>query len=159
MVEYAKSFGTRTVIFTSGIKRPNHLSQEEIDFYINEMNVRLLEIEEHEPWNSRLKQNIRNFYEKFINPQSFSSITKEELSRLKKIGLDKIVFDFQAYEHETDKYLMGRNREKHSCLLDSLLNASFIGIETDVHFIPMKPNYKEIPKEHIEEAIEKAKTL
>jgi len=144
MVKYAKSFGIRTVIFTSGIKRPNFLSQEEIDFYTNEMNIKLLEIEEHEPWNDRLKMSIRSFYERIINPKSFSPITKEEMKRLKELGLDKIVFDFQAYEHETDQYLMGRNREKHSCLLDSLLNASFIGIETDVHFIPLKPNYREI---------------
>ena len=27
-----------------------------------------------------------------------------------------------------------------------LINASIVGIETDVHFIPMKPNYKEIPE-------------
>lgn len=39
---------------------------------------------------------------------------------------------------------MGRNRQKHLCLLDSLLNASIVGLETDVHFIPMKPNYREI---------------
>ena len=39
---------------------------------------------------------------------------------------------------------MGRNRQKHICLLESMINASTIGIETDVHFIPMKPNYKEI---------------
>ena len=40
---------------------------------------------------------------------------------------------------------MGRNEQKNLCLLDSLLNASFAGLEVDVHFIPMKPNYKEIP--------------
>lgn len=108
------------------------------------MNLRLLQIEENEPWNERLKNNVKNRYEKIINPPLFSPITKQELNQFKSIGLDKIVFDYQAYEHETDEYLMGRNRQKHLCLLDSLLNASIIELETDVHFIPMKPNYRQI---------------
>ena len=145
MVEYAKSFGIRTVIFTSGIKRSLPLSEEIIESYKKEMTFKLSEIEKYEPWNERLKNNVKNNYENLIYLSLFSSITKQELSILKSIGLDKIVFDYQAYEHETDEYLMGRNRQKHLCLLDSLLNASIIGIETDVHFIPMKPNYREIP--------------
>jgi len=144
MIEYVKKNDIRTVIFTSGIKRPIPLDEEVKSKYINEMNRELEEIEINEPWNDRLKNNIRTYYNRIINPPIFSPITKEELRLLKKIGLDKIVFDYQAYEHETDEYLMGRNREKHLCLLDSMLNASSSGIETDVHFIPMKPNYKEI---------------
>lgn len=144
MVQYAKSLGIKTVIFTSGVKKPS-LDGELIRFYTKEMNVRLQEIEKYEPWNNRLKNNIKRYYEMIINPPSFSPITKEELYKLKRIGLDKIVFDYQAYEHETDEYIMGRDREKYICLLNSLMNASVVGIETDVHFIPMKPNYKEIP--------------
>lgn len=144
MVEYAKSFGIRTVIFTSGIKRPKPFDEKIVNFYVDEMNCVLNEIEQYEPWNERLKNNIRNYYERMIHPSIFCSITKEELYSLKNMGLDKIVFDYQAYEHETDEYLMGRDRQKHSCLLDSLMNASIVGLETDVHFIPMKPNYKEI---------------
>jgi len=145
MVEYAKSFGIKTVIFTSGIKRTNSLNEEIINFYTNEMNIRLQEIEQYEPWNDRLKNNVKRYYERIINLPSFSPITKEELYKLKHIGLDKIVFDYQAYEHDTDKFLMGRDTNKYACLLKSLMNASVIGLETDVHFIPMKPNYKEIP--------------
>ena len=40
---------------------------------------------------------------------------------------------------------MGRDRKKHCCLLDSMLNAASVDITTDVHFIPMKPNYREFP--------------
>ena len=145
MVEYAKSKGIRVVIFTSGIKRAKPPKQEVIDFFAAEMQSRIAEIEEHEPWNDRLKGNVRRYYERMMNPPSFSPITKEELRELKAIGLDKIVFDYQAYEHDTDEFLMGRDREKHACLLESMMNASIIGLGTDVHFIPMKPNYKEIP--------------
>lgn len=145
MVSYAKSFGIRTVIFTSGIKKTLPLTNEAIEFYKNEMNSKLREIEKFESWNDRLKNNIRNTYERIINPPLYSPITKEELRMLKEKGLDKIVFDYQAYNHETDEYLMGRDSQKNLCLLDSLLNASFAGLEVDAHFIPMKPNYKEIP--------------
>lgn len=145
MVEYAKSFGIRTVIFTSGIKKSLPLTEYVIKFYTKEMNFRLSEIEKHEYWNERLKNNVKNHYDRILHPSLFSPITKEELWLLKSIGLDKIVFDYQAYEHETDEYLMGRNRQMYSCLLDSLLNVSNVGLETDVHFIPMKPNYREIP--------------
>ena len=145
MVKYVKSLGIRTVIFTSGIKKSLPLTDEIRDLYIKEINLRLAEIEKYEPWNERLKTSIKNHYERLLNPPIFSAITKEELYLLKTIGLDKIVFDYQAYEHETDEYLMGRNRQKHLCLLDSLVNASSTGLETDVHFIPMKPNYREIP--------------
>ena len=145
MVAYAKKFGIRLVIFTSGIKRPLPLPLELKDFYEKEMNDRLKEIEDTEPWNELLKNSVKNYYKKFLEPSSFSPITKEELSKLKQLGLDKIVFDYQAYEHETDEFLMGRDRQKHLCLLDSMINASLVGLDTDVHFIPMKPNYKEIP--------------
>ena len=145
MVEYAKSKGIRVVIFTSGIKYPKPPKQEVIDYYTAEMESRIAEIEEHEPWNERLKGNVRRYYERILKPSTFGPIEKEDLLALKEMGLDKIVFDYQAYEHDTDVYLMGRDGEKHAHLLDSIMNAAVIGLETDIHFIPMKPNYKEIP--------------
>lgn len=144
MVEYSKSFGIRTVIFTSGIKKRLPMDPNYVKYYINKMNEDLYEIEVNEPWNDRLKNSIKNYYERIINPSELSGITKNEVLELKRLGLDKIVFDYQAHEHETDEYLMGRNRAKHNYLLDSLIHASIGGLETDVHFIPMKPNYKEI---------------
>lgn len=144
MVEYATSRGIKTVIFTSGIKKTTPPSNLECEFLLSEMNEKLKEIDEHEPWNNRLKNNIRAHYQKMIQPNTFSSISKLELSRLKSFGLAKIVFDYQAYEHDTDAYLMGRDRNKHACLLTSMFNASVVGLSTDVHFIPMKPNYHEI---------------
>lgn len=144
MIKYAKSYGIRTVLFTSGVKKRIKHSEEVIKYYTNEMNRRINLVETYEPWNERLITNIKNHYSSLLNPPEFSCVTKDELQFLKGFGLNKIVFDFQAYEYETDEYVMGRNPQKRECLLDSLLNASLIGIETDVHFIPMKPNYKEI---------------
>lgn len=145
MIKYAKSKGIRVVIFTSGVKKTIPISEEEKEYYTNRMNEHLQEIEEYEPWNERLKESIHRNYERIISPDQFSCISKDELAKLKDIGLDKIVFDYQAYEYETDRFLMGRSQSMHICLLDSLMNASIVGLNTDVHFIPMKPNYKEIP--------------
>ena len=49
------------------------------------MNDDLNEIEKYEPWNDRLKNNIKTYYEKFINPPEFSGLTKNELFEFKKI--------------------------------------------------------------------------
>lgn len=144
MVEYSKNLGIRTIIFTSGIKKRLPINPNTIKFYKEKMNDDLNEIEKYEPWNDRLKNNIKTYYEKFINPPEFSGLTKNELFELKRLGVDKIVFDYQAYEYDTDEYLMGRNNHKHVCLLDSMMHASIVGLETDIHFIPMRPNYKEI---------------
>lgn len=144
MVEYSKSLGIRTVIFTSGVKKRLSIDPNAIKFYKEKMNDDLNKIEKYEPWNDRLKNNIKNYYENIINPPEFSGLTKDELFELKRLGVDKIVFDYQAYEYDTDEYLMGRNNHKHVCLLDSMINASIVGLEIDIHFIPMKPNYREI---------------
>lgn len=144
MVEYSKNYGIKTVIFTSGVKRRECIDQAKIDYYIKKMNSDLKEINDYEPWNDMLKNKIISFYNNLINPSEFSGISKKELVELKEKGLDKIVFDFQAYGQDEDSILMGRTSQKYIYLLDSLLNASFAGIKTDVHFIPMKSNYRQI---------------
>ncbi len=144
MVGYSKLLGIRTVIFTSGVTNNNGRSQVEKSIIIDEMNRQLQEINENEPDNEFLKQKLINFYSKFLNLSNFTSIPKELLLELQKIGLDKIVFDYQAYEYETDHMLMGRKEESRLSLLKSLITASSIGLEVDVHFVPMKLNYKEI---------------
>ena len=40
---------------------------------------------------------------------------------------------------------MGRTNSARESLLDSLLNAACVCMNVDVHFVPMKVNYKEIP--------------
>ena len=144
MVLYAKSFGIRTVIFTSGVTRRESISQEEKEKLLEEMNKKLEDINKEEKENKFLKQKVESFYEQFLHPSDISSIPKDVLQRLKEAGLDKIVFDYPAYEEETDHALMGRKETSRMSLLKSLITASTIGLEVDVHFVPMKPNYKEI---------------
>ena len=72
-------------------------------------------------------------------------IYKDKLcEKLKQLGLDKIVFDWQAFEEETDATVMGR-KGLYTYLMDSLIRAKGRGLNVDVHFIPMKPNYRELP--------------
>ena len=145
MVSYAKSLGIRTVIFTSGVVYNEGLSDEEIEYYKNEMNERLNEVYEHESDNLFLINCIKRYYNNLLTPRKYSPITKDLLYKLKNIGLDKIVFDYQGYEEETDCFLMGRTNSARESLLDSLLNAACVCMNVDVHFVPMKVNYKEIP--------------
>ncbi len=144
MVEFCKENGIRTVIFTSGIKRSEDMPDEMKKYITEKCEKDLKEIEENEPWNERLKKNVRAYYERWLKPGEFTSITKGEMEKLKKLGLDKIVFDWQAVDEELDNELMGR-KGLNTCLMDSIIRASSAGLDVDVHFIPMKPNYKEFP--------------
>ncbi len=145
MVKYSKEKGIRTVVFTSGIKEAEEVPIEVIEYYKNKCQKDLQEIEEHEPWNERAKNGIKAYYERCMKPQQFRGITREEFEKIKQLGLDKIVFDWQALQTEIDNDLMGR-KNLNTYLMDSLIRASLTGLNIDIHFIPMKPNYKEFPE-------------
>ena len=144
MVKFCKDKEIRTVIFTSGIKRASAMPMEMIEYIKNRCEQDLQEIEEHEPWNERLKRNVKAYYDRWLGPKTFDGITRQECEKLKEIGLDKIVFDWQAFEEITDNELMGR-KGLITSLMDSLIRARTAGLNVDVHFIPMKPNYKQLP--------------
>lgn len=144
MAAYAKSLGIRTVIFTSGIKERSPLSAEIIDYYTRELNDLLKQIEAHEPFNEFLKEKVKIHYTRLLNPPRFSGINRNDLERLKQLGLDKIVFDYQAYNSHTDCYLMGRDSNSLQYLLDSLATALACNLNIDVHFVPMKPNFRQV---------------
>lgn len=143
-VKYAKEKNIKVVIFTSGVIRNDVLPEGQRNHLIKEMNLKIEEIINREPWNQRLITSIRNYYMQYIDPKGFTNIPKESFEHLKSLGLDKIIFDYQAYERDTDKTLMGRSEESRQAFLTSMWYASRTNIECAVHFIPMKPNYKEI---------------
>lgn len=147
MVRFCKSLNIRAVIFTSGIKRANTLSEDERKFYIDDYNKKVREVEEAEPWNTRIneivKRNLKMQLDNAIN-QDFWAISREEMDTLKSIGLDKIVFDFQAAEEQTYNQLMGTKGFFGKVSL-SMIRAIKAGLNTDVHFVPMKPNYRQFP--------------
>ena len=141
MVSYSTDLGIKTVIFTSGVKVRKTLTIDEKKTIIAECKERLATIDKDD---ERSIDAVMGFYEKLLNPPIFSCIEREELMRYKELGLSKIVFDMQGYGQETDTYLMGRRCFSQQALFRSLLNATLVGLDVDVHFIPMKPNFREI---------------
>ena len=147
MVRFCKSLNIRTVIFTSGIKRARTLSEFEKNFYIDEYNKKVQEVEESEHWNTRINEIIkRNLKRQLSNviDENFWAISRQEMDLLKSIGLDKIVFDYQAAEEQTYNQLMG-SKELFGKVSLSMIRANSAGLNVDVHFVPMKPNYKQFP--------------
>ena len=144
MVEYAKSLNIRTVIFTSGVVTGKELDAKSKEDILAEMNDWLNQIEQNEPENEFLKSKVKKYYSQLMEKKTYCSIDRNLFHQLKEIGLDKIVFDMQSYEPETDSYIMGRNEQARQSFIKSLIDASFEKLDIDVHFVPMKPNYKEI---------------
>jgi len=144
MVEYAKLKGIRTVIFTSGVVTGRELDEKAKEEILTEMNYWLGQIEKNEPENEFLKSKVKKYYSQLIEKKKYCSIDRTLLHKLKTIGLDKIVFDMQAYEPDTDSYIMGRCEQARQSFIKSLSDASFEKLDIDVHFVPMKPNYREI---------------
>ena len=144
MIKFCKSNGIRVVVFTSGIKRMPEVSIEMTEYIKNKCEHDLQEIEEHEPWNERMKKGVRSYYDRLLNPGEFTSLSHHDFDVLKQLGVSKIVFDWQALDETIDNDLMGRKR-LNTYLQTSLIRARKSGLNVDVHFIPMKPNYREFP--------------
>lgn len=147
MVRFCKNLNIRTVIFTSGIKRARTLSEVEKNFYIADYEKKVKELEEHEPWNTKINEIVkRNLQRQLSNiiDTKFWSISSEEMETLKSLGLDKIVFDFQAAEEQTYNMLMG-SKNSFGKIAQSMIRAIKSDLNVDVHFVPMKPNYREFP--------------
>ncbi len=140
MIEYCKSLGIRVVLFTSGIKY-NEMKQEDIDEYLKQVDLYWKECKVSEEKRKQILTKYKNIFDSY--QKQFEPIKREDMKRLKEIGLDKIVFDLQGASEETIKLLMGRNH--FTIIAQSIIRASLEGLETDVHFIPMKSNYKELP--------------
>lgn len=113
------------------------------------MNIekKVQELEEHEHWNTKIneivKRNLKRELDNIIN-ECFWALSKQELELLKSLGLDKIVFDYQAAEEQTYNTLMG-TKELFGKVAFSMIRAKSTGLNVDVHFVPMKPNYKQFP--------------
>ena len=86
MIKYCKDKDIRTVVFTSGIKRASDMTTEMIEDMKKRCGEQIKEIDEHEPWNERLKRNVQNFYDRVTKPNEFSAITLEETCKLKELG-------------------------------------------------------------------------
>ncbi|MDD2181207.1 MAG: radical SAM protein [Bacilli bacterium] len=123
IVEYFKQKEIKTIIYTSGITKRKKINEQDKN-NLNKYNIKIInQIEEND----------------------YDCINRETLRELKELGLDKIVFDFQASEVDEYNYLMG-TKNQYANVLKSILNTNLEGIESEIHFIPMLSNYKFFPE-------------
>lgn len=145
MIAYCKEKNIRTVLFTSGIKRNiliDKNTKEQIETFLKKKYQKFEE-------EGLEKDKSNKLYEKELSiligsTDQFRSINTEEIAKLKELGLDKIVFDFQASTPEIYNQIMG-TKNYYTHLATSLIRATTAGLNTDVHFIPTKINYQELP--------------
>ena len=143
MIKYCKDLGIRVVLFTSGVRRNRQLTNEQMDELRDCIIARYNSFKDlPETKKKALIDKELNIYTQY-NSRQFSSISRQEMEYLKSIGLDKIVFDFQGSERETYDYLMGSNHFLE--VEQSIIRAASAGLDTDIHFVPMKLNYRELP--------------
>ena len=145
MISYCKGKNIRTVLFTSGIKKRTKLSELEKEKLKKALEIKYKKYDEQglDPTKSNnLLNKELNIYSGENN--QFSSISSDEIILLKELGLDKIVFDFQAGTEEIYNEIMG-TKGYFTILANSIIKATEAQLETDVHFIPTKLNYKQLP--------------
>ncbi len=61
------------------------MPEEMVEYIENKAKQDLEEIELHEPWNERLKRNVRAYYDRWLAPKTFDAISNEEFEQLKEI--------------------------------------------------------------------------
>ena len=79
----------------------------------------------------------------WYNEKTFDSLSSSDCKLLKESGLDKIVFDFQAWNKDVYDKIMG-TKDLFDLVTLSMIKAKSSGLKTDAHFIPTKINYKEL---------------
>jgi MoaA/NifB/PqqE/SkfB family radical SAM enzyme len=146
MIKYCKEKKIRVVLFTSGIKKKKKIPTLEFQNMVTEIKEKykryLDQGMEEQEYQKYLKKELDRL--NFFNNQEYSEISRMEMEYLKYIGLDKIVFDFQATEEDSYNYVM-HTKNMLTNVISSMVKASASNVETDAHFIPMKCNYKEFP--------------
>ena len=144
MIAYCKEKGIRTVLFTSGIKKKTNLPPEQEQILISSLKEKYKRFVDE----GLEEDKAQKLFQKELtillgNESSYTSISTEEMKKLKELGLDKIVFDFQAGTPEIYNKIMG-TKNQYTYLASSLIKATSTQIPTDVHFIPTKINYKDL---------------
>ena len=141
MIMYCKVRDIRVVLFTSGVKRNNKMS--DLEMQLLRKNVeKMYESYKHHSYDvfEKTVNHYMGVYKRY-NDREFSALDRDDLEKLQYIGLDKIVFDFQGAERDTYDFLMGSKHFEEVEL--SIIRASSVGLNTDIHFVPMKSNYRE----------------
>lgn len=86
---------------------------------------------------------VRIYTSGYVAKGNKCELGDERLLRLHRLGLDKIIFNVEGATLKTHEKLT-RTRDSFRSALAGIRSAKKIGIWTGVHFVPMKPNYKEL---------------
>lgn len=146
MIRHCKMNHIRTVLFTSGIKIRNKLTdsdKEQLEFNLRKQYSSYLSEGMPKDEHDNLIKKLMNIYLRY-DSMTFDSLSTYDCHLLKDLGLDKIVFDFQAWNQDIYNQIMG-SKDSFQFVTLSMIKAKSSGIVTDAHFIPTKINYKELP--------------
>ena len=74
-----------------------------------------------------------------------SAISKDTLIKLKEKGLNRIMFNMQAFDEAKYDFITG-TKGQQPCLFASIKNAVECDVDTEIHFVPMRRNVDQIDK-------------
>lgn len=80
----------------------------------------------------------------FDEDNSYISLCESVVKELSKVGVDKLIFNLQSLNKDTYKEIMCTEKENLDLLKKSIQLSKENKIYTELHFVPMKMNYKEI---------------
>ena len=80
----------------------------------------------------------------FDNNNKYTYLNEEIIKELSEINLDKLIFNFQSLKEDVYNNIMGTNGNLN-LVKKSIEISRKNNIWTELHFVPMKYNYKEIP--------------
>ena len=80
----------------------------------------------------------------FDNNNKYTYLNEEIIKELSEINLDKLIFNFQSLKEDVYNNIMGNNGNLN-LVKKSIEISRKNNIWTELHFVPMKYNYKEIP--------------
>jgi radical SAM protein with 4Fe4S-binding SPASM domain len=87
---------------------------------------------------------VRLYTSGFIGNKTLLGISRELLMVFNTIGLDRIIFNLQGATAEVHE-LITKTTGSFENVINSIKTSRDLGIWTGVHFVPMKPNYSELP--------------
>ena len=145
MIRYCKLNNIKVVLFTSGIKLRTKMTEEDkeqLEFNLRKQYESYLSEGMSQKEFDTLIEKQMEIYLRY-NEKKFDSLSSYDCKLLKESGLDKIVFDFQAWNKDVYDKIMG-TKDLFDLVTLSMIKAKSSGLKTDAHFIPTKINYKEL---------------
>lgn len=145
MIRYCKLNNIKVVLFTSGIKLRTKMTEEDKEQL--EFNLRkqyksyLSEGMSQKEFDTFIEKQMKIYLR--YNEKEFDSLSTYDCKMLKEVGLDKIVFDLEAWNKDVYDKIMG-TRDLFDLVTLSMIKSKSVGLKTDAHFIPTKINYKEL---------------